>query len=322
MASDISRDTALDLLRCMVRIRRLEDAAAELYGKGVVRGFLHLCHGEEAVAAGVMHALKPDDRVLSTYREHGHAIAHGLTADAILGELAGRQHGCCGGRGGSMHLFDIGKNFYGGTAIVGGHLPMAAGLALADKKSGSHRITVCLFGEGAAAEGIFYETMNLSALWQVPALYVVENNRYAMGTAIERTFASTNLEQKFQSFGMEGRTVDGMDVAVVHQTAGELAEKVRTSQKPMALICDTFRFRGHSMFDAELYRDKSEVETWKQRDPILLWRKHLEQSGWLSESEWTTITTEAEQEITSAVAAAINGKAEPVETLEHHLYAG
>lgn len=322
MASDIGRDKALELLLCMVRIRRLEDAAAELYGKGVIRGFLHLCHGEEAVAAGVMDVLKPDDRVLSTYREHGHALARGLDASVILAELAGKQQGCCGGRGGSMHLFDVRKNFFGGTAIVAGHLPMAAGIALADKRLGTDRITVCLFGEGAAAEGIFHETMNLSALWQVPVLFVVENNLYAMGTSIDRTFASTNLEQKFQAYGIEARTTDGMDVSAVRQHAGELVAMVRTVRKPAALICNTFRFRGHSMFDAELYRDKAEVEIWKQRDPIQLWRKHAEQSGWLTESEWNTLTQKADAEITAAVTAALAGTAEPVDTLENHLYAG
>ena len=322
MAADIDRDTATGLLRCMVRIRRLEDAAAELYGKGVIRGFLHLCHGEEAVAAGVMQALQTDDRVLSTYREHGHALARGMQPAVILSELAGRQQGCCGGRGGSMHLFDTKLNFLGGTAIVAGHLPLAAGLALADKRLGSKRITVCLFGEGAAAEGIFHETLNLSALWQVPVLFVVENNRYAMGTAIERTFASTNLEQKALGYGIDATSVDGMDVQAVYQTATELTAQIRADGKPQLLICNTYRFRGHSMFDAELYRDKSEVETWKQRDPITLWRGQMETRQWLDEASWKQMTDDTEKEITSAVSAALAGTSETVETLEQHLYAG
>jgi pyruvate dehydrogenase E1 component alpha subunit len=256
------------ILRQMLLIRRFEEASAEMYTKTKIRGFLHLYVGEEAVAVGIMQSLLPEDNILSTYREHGHALARGVDANSIMAEMYGKQEGCSKGRGGSMHLFDKSKKYYGGNAIVGGHLPLAAGMALASKKQNQKNITCCFFGEGAVAEGEFHEAMNLAALWQVPVLFVCENNLYAMGTAIRFTHARQDLAKKADAYGIESAVTDGMDVLAVMQAARLAIAKIKESSKPFLLVCDTYRFRAHSMFDAELYREKSEVEEWKKRDPI------------------------------------------------------
>ena len=305
---------ALGLLSDMLRIRRLEEKAAELYGQQKIRGFLHLYIGEEAVAAGAMRALQADDNVVATYREHGHALLRGVGMDAIMAEMFGKQEGCSRGRGGSMHLFDRERRFFGGQAIVGGGLPLAAGLALADKMQGREALTACFFGEGAMAEGAFHEAMNLAALWQLPVLFCCENNLYAMGTALARSESQTDLCVKAASYGMVTRKVDGMDVMAVHETVQQAARQVR-GQGPMFLELATYRFRAHSMFDPELYRDKSEIEAWKARGPIHTFSARLKAQGSLTEDEFLALDASAQSEVDAAVAFAEAGSWEPVPDL-------
>ena len=316
---NIDRRTGLELLYQMLLIRRFEEKSAEMYTQSKIRGFLHLYIGEEAVAVGVMQALTDDDYVLATYREHGHALARGVDAGAVMAEMYGKQEGCSRGRGGSMHLFE-GKKLYGGNAIVAGHLSMAVGLALASKKQKKDNLACCFFGEGAAAEGEFHEAMNLAALWQVPVLFVCENNFYAMGTALQYTHAETHLEKKGAAYGIETLAVDGMDVLAVEQAAREATEKIRKDGKPFFLVCNTYRFRAHSMFDAELYRDKSEVEEWKKRDPIPRLRDFLIQKKLISEQDVLDVEKKVEAEVQKAVDFAEAGTWEPVEKLTRFVY--
>lgn len=308
------------LLYQMLLIRRFEEKAAEQYTKAKIRGFLHLYIGEEAVAVGVTQALTDDDNVLSTYREHGHALARGIDPDVIMAEMYGKLEGCSRGRGGSMHLFDASKKFYGGNAIVCGHLPVAVGMALASKKQKKTNITCCFFGEGAAAEGEFHEAMNLAALWKVPVLFVCENNLYAMGTAIKYTHAMTELEKKGAAYGIDSAAVDGMDLMAVVDAANTAVQKVRSSGKPYFLVCNTYRFRAHSMFDAELYRDKKEVEEWKKRDPIPQFEQFLLQKQWITENEIIAFESKIEEKIKIAVDFAEAGTWEPLNQLTKFVY--
>lgn len=319
-ARSIEKDHGLKLLYQMILIRRFEEKSAELYSKEKIRGFLHLYVGEEAVAVGLMQALKAEDNVLSTYREHGHALVRGIDAGAIMAEMYGKQEGCSRGRGGSMHLFDAKKNFYGGNAIVAGHLCMAVGMALAAKKKKKTNITCCFFGEGAAAEGEFHEAMNLAALWNVPVLFVCENNLYAMGTAIRYSHSVVAIEKKGPVYGIETNTVDGMDVLAVEQAAKEAATKIRATGKPFFLVCNTYRFRAHSMFDAELYREKAEVEEWKKRDPIVRLQQSLLSGDVITQQEIATINKQVEEEVQKAVDFAEAGTWEPVEDLQRFVY--
>lgn len=308
------------LLREMIRIRRFEEACAEHYSAGHIRGFLHLYIGEEAVAVGVMQSLTAADAIVATYREHGHALARGIGANPLMAEMFGKQEGCSRGRGGSMHVFDAATRFYGGNAIVGGGLPLAVGLALSDQLLGRRRVTACFFGDGAVAEGEFHESMNLAALWKLPVLFVCENNLYAMGTRIERALSQTDLPAKARTYGMPTASADGMDVTAVEDAARSAAEQVRAGNGPFFLECRTYRFRAHSMFDAELYRDKAEVEEWKTRDPIALLEARLEQAGQLDARELTDIEDEVRGEIARAVAFADAGTWEPVEHLTQDVY--
>lgn len=301
--------------RELLRIRRFEEKCAELYSAGKIRGFLHLYVGEEAVAVGVMPALTADDAVLSTYREHGHALARGVPAGAIMAEMMGKREGCSRGRGGSMHLFDVSRRFYGGNAIVAGALPLAVGLALADKLEQRRRVTACIFGDGATAEGEYHESLNLAALWQLPVLFLCENNLYAMGTALERHHAQTNLALHAQGYAMPAEQVDGMDVEAVEAAARRAAEHVREGKGPYFLELLTYRFRAHSMFDPELYRSKREVDQWRERDPISLFRAKLDERGWLTEQEASTIVQRVDEELGAAIAFAEQGQLEPVEDL-------
>ncbi|MBD2327112.1 pyruvate dehydrogenase (acetyl-transferring) E1 component subunit alpha [Alkalinema sp. FACHB-956] len=309
-----------DLLYQMLRIRRFEDKCAELYSDMKIRGFLHLYNGEEAVAVGVMQALNPEDAIVATYREHGQALARGIPMNTIMAEMFGKQEGCCRGRGGSMHLFDKEHRFYGGNAIVGGGLPLAVGLALADKKLDRKRLTCCFLGDGAMAEGEFHESMNLAALWQVPVLFVCENNQYAMGTALKYSHAVTNLVQKAASYGIDHAAVDGMDVLAVEEVAQKAATAIRETGKPFFLECTTYRFRAHSMFDAELYREKAEVEQWKQRCPIATLTQQLKEQEKISDADLEAMEQLIHQEINHAIAFAEAGTWEPVEELTRFVY--
>ena len=309
-------DHSRHLLREMLRIRRFEEKCAELYSAGKIRGFLHLYIGEEAVAVGVMQALDVDDAIVATYREHGHALARGVRADALMAEMFGKQEGCSRGRGGSMHVFDAATRFYGGNAIVAGALPLAVGLALADKLFGRQRVTTCFFGDGAVAEGEFHESMNLAALWKLPVLFLCENNLYAMGTRIDRALAQLDLPAKARTYGMVAESVDGMDVLAVENAARIAVAHVKTTASPYFLEARTYRFRAHSMFDAELYRDKAEVEEWKTRDPLVVLRRH---SG-ISDSDVTLVDAEALSEIAAAVVFAESGRWEPIDQLTRDVY--
>jgi pyruvate dehydrogenase E1 component alpha subunit len=304
------------LLIEMLRIRRFEEKCAELYSSGKIRGFLHLYIGEEAVAVGVMQALRPDDAVVATYREHGHALARGVDAGPLMAEMFGKQEGCSRGRGGSMHVFDAAKRFYGGNAIVAGGLPVAVGLALADVQLQRNRVTACFFGDGAVAEGEFHESMNLAALWRLPVLFVCENNLYAMGTRIERALAQTDLTARARTYGVTAESVDGMDVLAVEQAALTAVAHVRTTGTPYFLEARTYRFRAHSMFDAELYRDRLEVEEWKKRDPIALLRRQLA----MDDAGAAALDDVVSQEIAAAVRFAEAGTWEPVEQLTRDVY--
>ena len=306
----------LHLLREMVRIRRFEERCVELYSDMRIRGFLHLGIGEEACAVGVMEALEERDSVVATYREHGHALARGMSMRSAMAELEGKVEGCSRGRGGSMHLFDKASRFFGGNAIVGGGLPLAAGLALADKMQRRDHVTACIFGDGAVAEGEFHESMNLAALWHLPVLFCCENNLYAMGTALERSESETDLALKAASYRVPSWDVDGMDVVAVEEAARHAAEAVRSGGGPHFLELRTYRFRAHSMYDPDRYRDKAEIEGWRHRDPIDHLRDRLAAAGVLAEGELERIEAEVEAEIDDAVAFADAGTLEPVEDLE------
>jgi pyruvate dehydrogenase E1 component alpha subunit len=311
----VSAGRGLALLRAMLRIRRFEEKCAELYSATKIRGFLHLYIGEEAVAVGVMESLEAGDAVVATYREHGHALARGVPSGAILAEMYGKREGSSGGRGGSMHIFDAARRFYGGNAIVAGGLPLAVGLALADRMQGRPRVTACFFGEGAVAEGDFHESMNLAALWRLPVLFCCENNLYAMGTALERSESVTDLALKASGYGMPAWPVDGMDVLAVADAARRAVLAVRAGGGPAFLELRTYRFRAHSMFDPELYRDKREVEAWKERDPIRTFAALLEGRGLFDPAAREALEQEVAHEVEEAVAFAEAGSFEPVADL-------
>lgn len=317
----ITREHALRLLAEMLRIRCFEDRCAELYSAGKIRGFLHLYNGEEAIAVGVMQALRPVDAVVGTYREHGHGIARGIAMRTIMAELFGKLSGCCRGRGGSMHIFDAAARFYGGNAIVGGCLPLATGLALAEKFQGRDGIAVCFFGEGAVAEGEFHESMNLAALWELPVLFVCENNLYAMGTALARSETESDLVAKLSSYRMRAESVDGMDVLAVESIARELVSFVRTSRAPAFLEARTYRLRAHSMYDPQLYRSKSEVKEWESRGPLITLTRRLKDMRLMTEEDFQQLQQAANAEVDAAVRFADEAPLEAVEDLHRFIYA-
>ena len=317
----ISRELSLELLEHMIRIRRFEDKCAELYTQEKIRGFLHLYDGEEAVAVGIIPQLGEADALVATYREHGHALVRGVSMNAIMAEMLGKVDGCSRGRGGSMHLFDAPTRFYGGNAIVGGGLPKAVGLALAAKMQQRTEVVACFFGEGAVAEGEFHESMNLAQLWQLPVLFICENNGYAMGTALERSESETDLVRKAASYGMRADSVDGMDVIAVTLAAKAAVDHIRESGEPVFLECKTYRFRAHSMFDAQRYRDKAEVEAWRQRGPIVRFTDWLLKSHVIHDSDLQEIEQRVAQEIAAAVAFAEASPLEATEDLYKHVLA-
>jgi len=314
-AADDAQHT-LHLLREMLRIRRFEERCVELYSRSAIRGFLHLGIGEEACAVGVMEALTPEDAIVATYREHGHALARGLSMRATLAELEGKLEGCSRGRGGSMHLFDATSHFYGGNGIVAAGLPLAVGLALADHLQGRRRVTACFFGDGAVAEGEFHESMNLAALWHLPVLFCCENNLYAMGTALRYTESEVDLSLKASSYRIPAWEVDGMDVLAVEDAARNAAQAVLEGGGPHFLEMRTYRFRAHSMYDPDRYRDKAEIDLWKHRDPIPALTTALSERGVLSEGDLERMETEIAAEVDDAVAFADAGTNEPIEFLE------
>ena len=306
---------ARTLLTDMIRIRRMEEKCAEMYSAGKIRGFLHLYVGEEAVAAGSLRALGPEDAVIATYREHAHALLRGIPMAKIMAEMFGKQEGCSGGRGGSMHLFDADRRFYGGNAIVAAGMPLAAGLAFADKQLNRDRVSACYFGEGATAEGAFHESMNMAELWQLPVLFCCENNRYAMGTAIDRELSQVDLIAKAESYRVPSASADGMDVLACHAAMRSAVDHIRTQGGPFFLEFRTYRFRPHSMFDPELYRDKAEVEKWKKQDPIATFTGRCLADRLLNAGDVAAIEDAAAAEVAEAVAYAEAGTLESVDTL-------
>jgi pyruvate dehydrogenase E1 component alpha subunit len=316
----IDREHLLLLLHQMLLIRRFEEKSAELYQATKIRGFMHLYNGEEAVAVGVMQALRPEDSVVATYREHGQALARGVSADMIMAEMYGKIEGCCRGRGGSMHIFDAKTRFFGGNAIVAGGIPLAVGLALADKMQGKSNVTCCFFGDGAVAEGEFHESLNLAALWQVPVLFICENNLYCMGTPIEFHESNTNLWEKVLPYKIPAERVDGMDVLIVEAATKKAVDFIREGKGPYFLEILTYRFRPHSMFDAEMYRTKAEVEEWKKRDPIPALVAVLKERASFADADLDAMEKEVAAVVKHAVDFAEAGTWEPVEDLTRFLY--
>jgi pyruvate dehydrogenase E1 component alpha subunit len=294
-------DTARAVLARMQLIRRFEERAGEMYAKAKIGGFLHLCIGEEATIVGATQALREDDYLLSTYREHGQALARGTPPDAVMAELFGKADGCSGGRGGSMHLFDMERRFLGGYGIVGGNLPLAAGVALASDYRGTDEATLCMFGDGATNTGNFGETMNFAALWSLPIVFMVVNNQFGMGTALERHSAVTDLSEKAAGFGVPGSRCDGMDVLDVHRVVSEALEKARTDRRPQLVEAVTYRYRGHSMADPEDYRTKDEVEQWRGHDPLTAFPARLVEERVLSEDDVKAMDADAVATVDEAV---------------------
>ena len=312
-------DQARRLLWQMVRIRRFEEKCVEMYSAQKIRGFMHLYIGEEAVATGIIDQMRPEDAIVATYREHGQALVRGMSAGSIMAEMYGKQEGCARGRGGSMHLFDAKTRFCGGNAIVGGGLPLAIGLALADKMQNRKAVTACFFGEGAVAEGEFHESLNLAELWKLPVLFVCENNLYAMGTALRYTESKMEIASKGDAYGVANAVVDGMNLLAVREAAEKALATTREG-RPFLLECRTYRFRAHSMFDAELYRSKDEVTEWKKRDPITLFFEAMKAAKVLNDADLTAVEAEVAKEVDESVAFAEAGTWEPVSDLTRFVY--
>jgi pyruvate dehydrogenase E1 component alpha subunit len=298
------RDAAREWLETMLLIRRFEERAGEMYAKAKVGGFLHLAIGEEATIVGCVRAMRDDDYLISTYRSHGHALARGADPDRVMAELFGREEGVSHGRGGSMHMFDLERRFMGGYGIVGGNLPLAAGMAMASDYLGAGDATVCTFGDGASNQGTFGETMNLAALWRLPVVFMVTNNQFGMGTALERHSAVTDLRRKGESFGVPGLRCDGMDVVDTHAVMSEALRTAREERQPMLVEAVTYRFRGHSMADPEEYRTKEQVEAWRQRDPIAVFGDRVVSEGALTQDEREELDRRAQAQVDDAVAFA------------------
>ena len=315
MTPSFTREQGLELFRHMLRIRRFEERSAELYQLGKIHGFLHLYIGEEAVAAGSIPSFTNEDAIVATYREHGHALVRGTSMNQLMAELYGKAAGCARGRGGSMHFFDASRRFYGGLAIVAGGLPLAVGLALSDKMQGRTRVTGCYFGDGAVAEGEFHESLNLAALWKLPVLFLCENNLYAMGTALARHQSQPDIAAKAKTYAMGADTIDGMDILAVETAVSGAVERVRNGDGPYFLECRTYRFRAHSMYDAELYRTKDEVSAWKQRDPIATFEQTLRNANLLRDEDLHQLEAAIATEIADAVIFAVAAPWEPIEDL-------
>jgi pyruvate dehydrogenase E1 component alpha subunit len=317
----MEKEEYLDLYYQMVLIRLVEEAAAQLYQQGKIGGFLHLYIGQEAVSTGLISARQPQDRVITAYRDHGVAINCGLPADQVMAELLGKATGVSKGKGGSMHMADVNKNFWGGHAIVGAHLPIAAGLALGDQYQKNDGVTICMFGDGATNIGYFHEALNLSKVWNLPVLWVCENNQYGMGTAVERASAVSEIRQKAEGYCIPSDCVDGMDVLKVRQAAEEAIAFVRGGNGPFFLEIETYRFRGHSMGDPERYRKPEEVHKWQENDPIGIYRKALIEQGIASEAELDALEQKAEEETAAAVQFAESSPEPAPEALFQHIYA-
>jgi pyruvate dehydrogenase E1 component alpha subunit len=313
-------DTCRELLSTMALIRRFEEEAGRQYQRAKAGGFLHLGIGEEATIVGTTSVMRDDDYLIGTYRTHGHAIARGTHPNNVMAELFGRVDGTSGGRGGSMHIFDLENRFMGGYGIVGGNLPIAAGLALASDYKGEDSVTVCMFGDGASNAGNFGETMNLAALWELPVFFLVENNLYGMGTSVERHSAQTDLSRKAEGYGVPGERIDGMDVLAVREAVSEHIRIAREERRPTIVEAFTYRFRGHSAADPEVYRSKDEVEEWQAKDPIETFSARSIADGRLTEQDVEEIRQHADEVVTEAVRFADQSPEPPLDSLYDHLY--
>ena len=311
----------LRLYHEMVLVRRLEEESARLYQQGKIGGFLHLYIGQEAVASGLLSVRRPEDRVITAYRDHGVAIASGIEAKYVIAEFLGKSTGTTKGMGGSMHLADPDRNFWGGHAIVGAHLPLAAGMAMADKYRGESGVTICMFGDGATNIGYFHESLNLSMVWDLPVLWVCENNQYGMGTSVERASAVEEMRQKAEGYKMPNSRVNGMNVLEVRDAAEEALEFVRKNSTPYFLEVVTYRYRGHSMGDPERYRESEEVDQWREDDPIGIFRAYLTDTGVFTSDELTKDEELVDQEIEEAVEFAESSPNPPPEALFENIYA-
>jgi pyruvate dehydrogenase E1 component alpha subunit len=311
----------LDLYHQMVLIRRVEERSAELYQQGKIGGFLHLYIGQEAVSTGLISARKPGDRVITAYRDHGVAINVGISAREVMAELLGKSTGISKGKGGSMHMADVEKNFWGGHAVVGAHLPIAAGLALGDQYQSNDGVTICMFGDGATNIGFFHEALNLSKVWNLPVLWVTENNKYGMGTEVERASAVSEISQKADGYGIPNVRVDGMNVIDVRQAAKEHLAYIREGNGPFFLEAITYRFRGHSMGDPERYRQKDEVKKWQEEDPIGIYRQYLLKEKIASSEELDELESKVEAETQDAIEFAESSPEPAPEELFKDIYA-
>ncbi len=316
----MKKDQLLDLYHQMVLIRRVEERGAELYQAGKIGGFMHLYIGQEAVSTGLVAAREPRDRVITAYRDHGVAINCGIPVKEVLAELLGKETGMSKGRGGSMHMASVENNFWGGHAIVGGHLPIAAGLALGDQYAKNDNVTICMFGDGATNIGYFHEALNLAKAWGLRVLWVCENNKYGMGTAVERASAVMDIQQKAEGYEMKHSQVDGMDVMKVHDAAKEAIEYVRTNSQPYLLEVMTYRYRGHSMGDPERYRKAEEVKQWQENDPIGIFHKYLLEKKTASEKMLSEIDAQAEDEVNKGVEFAESSPEPALDSLFDNLY--
>src|SRR3954451_9487953 len=314
------RDEARAILEKMLLIRRFEERAGEMYAKAKIGGFLHLCIGEEATVVGGTRALRDTDYLMSTYREHGQAIARGTPPNAVMAELFGRVDGCSKGRGGSMHLFDLERRFLGGYGIVGGNLPLAAGIGLAADYTETDDVVLCMFGDGASNQGTFGETMNLVALWELPVVFLIINNQFGMGTSLERHSAVLDLSKKAEGLGVPGMRCDGMDVLDVHKVVAEASEKARNDRQPQLVEAVTYRYRGHSMADPEEYREKEEVEEWRKRDPIETFTKRLNEDDVFSEDDVKKFDEEAIGIVDEAVQFADDSDFPDLDSLYDDIY--
>jgi pyruvate dehydrogenase E1 component alpha subunit len=310
-------DEAREWLEAMLLIRRFEERAGEMYSKAKVGGFLHLAVGEEATIVGAVRAMRAEDYLISTYRSHGHALARGTDPKRVMAELFGKETGVSGGRGGSMHMFDGERRFMGGYGIVGGNLPLAAGIALSSDYRGTDEVTVCVFGDGAVNQGTFGETLNIAALWNLPVVFMVTNNQFGMGTSLERHTAQTDLHVRGEGLGVPGLRCDGMDVVDTYEVMSEAIEKVRSERKPVLVEALTYRFRGHSMADPEEYRTKEQVEEWRTRDPIPAYTARLE----LTDEDVKQLDDAATEWIDAAVTFAEESEFPPPESIYDHIYA-
>lgn len=316
----MKKEEYLNMYTQMVLIRRVEEAAAQLYQEGKIGGFLHLYIGQEAVSTGLISARKPEDRVITAYRDHGVAINCGISADVVMAELLGKATGCSKGKGGSMHMADVDKNFWGGHAIVGSHLPIASGLALGDLYKGTKAVTICMFGDGATNIGYFHEALNLSKVWNLPVLWVCENNQYGMGTAVRRASAVSEMRQKAVGYNIPSECVDGMDVLLVHEASLKAIARVRSGKGPFFLEIETYRFRGHSMGDPERYRKPEEVKHWEENDPIGIYHRKLLDLKIASEAEFDELDQAVEEQVKAAIQFAESSPEPSPEALFEDIY--